>query len=523
MSLLQNWFENYVFIFWLATFLCLLGFGGVIVRHGNFVNTVPPVPDGRFRCMKRKWYQALMLSNPVGSLVQTGYKVITKVAEKPFVVRYWGKPYVILPAKPEYLSDMRKADRAHLSFIDNMSDLFFLYNWVKDLFTSERMVYVIIRGLNPNLPYLTDAVINEADYAFKAQFGDCKEATSFPAFPTLMNLSIRMGARVILGDGFCRNEPFIAEVENYFNWNFITGVIALKLPLGPFRDTLGWPLWRLQQWRLSKTIAKLSPYVQMRIDQEKSNKHDATKIDGLSGMIKILKTNPVEDNVTPPLWRITHEMIQLLWAAGHSPGSALTQMVFSILEHTSYLPILRKEAEEAIALYGWTEKAFSKLPVQDSYIREVNRLYPTFSLNATRTVMKVPFTFSDGLTLPVGTRIALPAQAIQRDSEFCRDPLEFDGFRFIKLAQADARQDDGVNIWAASNSGKTNLSFGYGNHACPGRFLAVRMLKVVFTKLILEYDVSWDRADPGQPSRFSMEGISTPNVTQNVKLKKRVL
>jgi hypothetical protein len=47
------------------------------------------------------------------------------------------------------------------------------------------------------------------------------------------------------------------------------------------------------------------------------------------------------------------------------------------------------------------------------------------------------------------------------------------------------------------------------------------MLKVVFTKLILEYDVGWDRSEPGQPAKFSMEGISAPNVIHEVYIKKR--
>lgn len=61
----------------------------------------------------------------------------------------------------------------------------------------------------------------------------------------------------------------------------------------------------------------------------------------------------------------------------------------------------------------------------------------------------------------MGTRIALPAQAIQRDSDFIKDPLEFDGFRFVRLAKEDARQEDGVNKWAASHSGKMNLRLSH--------------------------------------------------------------
>lgn len=46
---------------------------------------------------------------------------------------------MILPAK--YLPDIRGAGRDHLAFVDSISDILFLYNWVGDLFKSSRMVF----------------------------------------------------------------------------------------------------------------------------------------------------------------------------------------------------------------------------------------------------------------------------------------------------------------------------------------------------------------------------------------------
>ncbi|KAL9119449.1 MAG: hypothetical protein Q9187_003996, partial [Circinaria calcarea] len=132
-------------------------------------------------------------------------------------------------------------------------------------------------------------------------------------------------------------------------------------------------------------------------------------------------------------------------------------MLFLILEDPSYLEPLRREVDDAIAKHGWSEKIINSLPLQDSFIREVNRMYPIFSLNCTRTVMHEPFTFSDGLTLPVSSRIGFPAGSTQRDPDYFENPLQFDGFRFAKLTTADARTEDKVNRWVASHVGSTNL------------------------------------------------------------------
>jgi cytochrome P450 len=66
-----------------------------------------------------------------------------------------------------------------------------------------------------------------------------------------------------------------------------------------------------------------------------------------------------------------------------------------------------------------------------------------------RTVMQKPFTFHDGLTIPVGTRIAYPTLAIMRDPDTF-GPLKFDGFRFANL--------DGVNELNESAKGASTVS-----------------------------------------------------------------
>jgi hypothetical protein len=79
-------------------------------------------------------------------------------------------------------------------------------------------------------------------------------------------------------------------------------------------------------------------------------------------------------------------------------------------------------------------------------------------VNATRSVKGEPFTFSDGFTVPVGTRIAFPAEALQRDPNIMKNPNSFEGFRFVELAKADTRQEDGVNRWHASHCSYSNLT-----------------------------------------------------------------
>lgn len=67
-------------------------------------------------------------------------------------------------------------------------------------------------------------------------------------------------------------------------------------------------------------------------------------------------------------------------------------------------------------------------------------------------------------------------------------------------------------------------SFGFGKHACPGRFYAVRKTKLIFTKLITEYEIQWNESQipTTMPGRLSLNGQFAPNQSQKVSLRPRL-
>ena len=68
---------------------------------------------------------------------------------------------------------------------------------------------------------------------------------------------------------------------------------------------------------------------------------------------------------------------------------------------------------------------------------------------------------------------------------------EFDPLRFYRLrTQA---KDEGLVEKAANNQfvsvNQSSLTFGYGIHACPGRFFAANEIKMILAHALLRYDV----------------------------------
>ena len=80
-------------------------------------------------------------------------------------------------------------------------------------------------------------------------------------------------------------------------------------------------------------------------------------------------------------------------------------------------------------------------------------------MTCSRTVTEKPFQFSDGLTLPVGTRFGFPIKALQTDPSNFEDSLAFKGFRFAEQVAA-GENDDALagRRFGAASMGTTNLA-----------------------------------------------------------------
>ena len=107
-------------------------------------------------------------------------------------------------------------------------------------------------------------------------------------------------------------------------------------------------------------------------------------------------------------------------------------------------------------------------------------------------LVREPFTFSDGTYLPDGTYIAVPSHAIHLDESNYPDPTSFVPFRFVDKAKKEGTGRK-VDVTAATTD---FLLFGYGRHACPGRFFAVAELKLMVALILMKYDVKLEGPHP---------------------------
>lgn len=132
-------------------------------------------------------------------------------------------------------------------------------------------------------------------------------------------------------------------------------------------------------------------------------------------------------------------------------------------------------------------------------------------VTALRMVMD-PITLSTGHRLPKGTRFAFGARAVQMSPQSQayspeynppenKPPHEFDGFRFYRLRKMAGKENKHLFVTVSPES----LTWGYGNHACPGRFFADNELKVILIELLRKWE--FRVADPTKTNSESLRKV----------------
>jgi ent-kaurene oxidase len=205
-------------------------------------------------------------------------------------------------------------------------------------------------------------------------------------------------------------------------------------------------------------------------------------------------------------------------AAIHTTSMTVTNAVFDLAARPEYLQPLRDELRDVRAAESspyLTKTSMPKLRKLDSFLKESSRLNPISLLSMRRKILQ-PITLHDGTLLEPGMRIAFPLYQVSNDEDLWENPSEFDGFRFEKLRNIPGNESK----FQFTASGTNNLDFGYGTHACPGRFFAANEIKTILIHLIDHFEFKF-KGSMGRPDSFWTPGGYIPDPSVRVLLKRR--
>lgn len=126
-----------------------------------------------------------------------------------------------------------------------------------------------------------------------------------------------------------------------------------------------------------------------------------------------------------------------------------------------------------------------------------------------------PIVLSDGTYLPPGTRLLAPQAGYSRDERFYPDADVFDPMRFFRLRQQQSESEAGEqrngHRFQFTSIGDTNMNFGAGKHACPGRFFAGNEIKMMLAHCLINFDMKLKGQERPKPMMVMMSKTPDPN------------
>ena len=105
---------------------------------------------------------------------------------------------------------------------------------------------------------------------------------------------------------------------------------------------------------------------------------------------------------------------------------------------------------------------------------------------------KSPLTLSDGTYIPRGMQLCVSMDRMW-NAAYRERPEEFDGRRFLRMHEAGMDKPGNALLITASPE---HLGFGYGKHACPGRFFAAALGKMLISQFLLGWEWKLPKGAP---------------------------
>ncbi|KAL9095449.1 MAG: hypothetical protein Q9165_002320 [Trypethelium subeluteriae] len=418
--------------------------------------------------------------------------------------------YDTLVLPPKYIDEVKAAPEAKFSigaelYTRNLGR----YTLIGTVGRAHGFVNSIRQDLNRNLALTFPTLQAETEYAASTSIGDCPEWKPIAVYPVALRMVALLTGRVFIGPQLSRNEEWIGA--------------SIQTTVDTFSGSF--KLWNYH-WSIRPIMARLLPEIQ-NIHQQ--NKRVAELLEPvLSERLRQMG----QPDFKPPA-----DMLQFFLdnldgkdaayqaalqsainvAAIHTTSMNITHVIYDLAAYSEHIEPLRAELEEVLSMNGgvWDKNSIIKLRKMDSFIRESQRMSPPGIVSMSRRVQQ-DVVLSDGVKLPKGTLVACDSWSATRDSNLWDNPEAFDGFRFEKLRAIPGNEAKYQFVTSSS----TNMHFGHGSHACPGRFFVANEIKILMAHIIQNYDIA---LKPGceRPQSMYMNIMILPNMEAEVLFRSR--
>ncbi|KAH7089221.1 cytochrome P450 monooxygenase-like protein [Paraphoma chrysanthemicola] len=453
-----------------------------------------------------------------------------------------GQSSVVIPQK--LLPELRKLPDDVLSSAEAVDQLMEMkYTQIEA--DAKLLAHTVKADLTPALGRLNSIICAEVDDALERYMPPCNDWTEIPINDRSMSSLCRLWRMALIHEAFTNisrvyadfrtrnlvidivaqvsgrvfvgpdlsHDPDYLECATKYTHCIVEAIRAIKNIRPWLKPFLAPRLPEVQRLRdMEKRAAKiLRPLVRERLEAEKADPNWQKPDDMMQWLLINAEYTSVE--------RLAKVQLGVIFGGIHTTSMSATNILYTLAVTPEYIGPLREELREVMADNDGklTVRALQQMVKLDSYMREVSRLYPPGITPFIRHLYK-GITLSNGQYIPPGVTIEGPADIIYSDPELDPNSTKFDGFRHYKLRQGGASTDHARNQFVTSN--ESNLTFGYGRHACPGRFFAANEIKMITARLILAFDIEMPGKATERHPQFDVGRISQPHPGKTLMFKR---
>ncbi|KFY89950.1 hypothetical protein V498_06241 [Pseudogymnoascus sp. VKM F-4517 (FW-2822)] len=338
--------------------------------------------------------------------------------------------------------------------------------------------------------------------------------------PSTLSAIGRITTRILVGAKYTTLPAWTTTLAGFANGIIIQSFLLRKLPraiiplIAPFFNTTR---------RVAKLRALILPDVRALLANPPT---PGTYPDGeptvLPMMVNYVLSRPgyAEAEESTVLTGVIGRLLDFSFAAVDTTTITLTHCIHDLVSHPPALyanPILT-QARSVLATHNgvWTTQALSALPLLESFIKESQRLHPVGQLLSQRKVLDPAgvtlypaegFEGAEPIHLPYGAVTQMPTHGIHMDGGVYEEPRVFRGFRFAGDKVPSSQPSDRF------------MSFGHGKHACPGRHLALVVVKL----FLLEFLERFEFKEVERPKDWQLGFMfnAVPDMKTNVWIRPR--
>ncbi|KAK3312068.1 cytochrome P450 [Apodospora peruviana] len=370
-----------------------------------------------------------------------------------------------------------------------------------------RLSDIVKREMTRDIDDYVDDIVDEVQDSLKSLWGsNTEEWHEINVYDVMSEVVARVVNRVFVGLPLCRNPGYVQASMGFSKYILLwaMGIEMLPRLLKP----LVAPILTAYDYMVhyKRMSGFVTPLFRDRVSRHFKEPTAAAKQpnDYIQWVVRDLVKRGLNPQDDDPDDMVSKQLAITSFTAIQSSAITITNALVDISATPPSIEVQESLRAELLSIpaknKSWTRASLSKLPKLDSVLTETLRLWGILTHGVTKAVVAPEgVTLPSGEHIPCGAKVGIASYGPHLDEEIYgqeTSPFVFDAFRFTRNCHKKKGAPPGLSF---ITTGEYYMGFSHGRFACPGRFFANSLLKILLAHITLMYDLEPIEDRPANP------------------------